>query len=663
MNKEFLFELYSGEIPAHMQKNAALALQEAVAKKLRNIEIEQISSRVYFSPRRLCLLVEELEPFTKEIRQELRGPKVSANIAAVEAFAKANGVQPAELTQIDYKGELHYFFTKTKAAENIENILSVALEEVLLEFHWPKSMKWDDTGVRWVRPLLNILAVYNGRVVPVKFGNLSANNKTYGNFFDGKEQLEIENFQDYSDKLSKNRVMYDQDLRRSEIVNKAQKLADGSNLRIIEDEKLIDEVTGLVEYPNPVLGTIEPKFLTLPGEVLRCTIRSHQRYLCLLDGNGNFADKFIVVANSPPKNDALVIKGNERVLTARLNDAIFYYKEDQRRTLKERKEDLAKITFHKNLGTVADKIERVKEIAIFLADKIGYRDLDKLRAVCDIMKADLTTELVREFPELQGTVGYYYAIDQNYDKDIASAIKEHYQPDGRSDVCPESALAVIIALADKFDSMIGLFAAGEKPTGSKDSFGLRRLTLGIIRILLEKQINLDLKEVIELVLKLLQGKLTIASINLLQEELLGFFTERFSNFLKGEFDIQVLDTLSSVQDVSRAKCKLDEIKQAFSTRQGQEGINELKRVLRFTVNANSAEINPELFMDEIEKTFYSFIQEKKFDDLDSLLALADLINQYFDQVTINHEDEKIKTNRHSFISHLQHLINRYGIRL
>lgn len=660
MNKEFLLELYSGEIPALCQEGAALQLQDFFKKKLVELGLAEFSTSYYFSSRRIALLIENLESEVPEKAVQVRGPKLSANSSAIEAFAKSCGVAVSQLERLPYKDDVHYFCNKLFAAQKIEQILVKIASEALSNFYWPKSMKWDESGIRWIRPLLNILALYNHQVVPIKFGKLEANNLTFGHFFEGKKQLAVADFKQYSSQLLSSRVLYDQNQRRALILKEAEKLANENKLTVIGDERLLEELMGLAESPNLILGSIDHKFLSLPREVLQCTIKSHQRYICLQDQEGEFADKFIVVANSLPRNNDLVIKGNERVLNARLNDAIFYYREDQKRSLLERKNDLAKITFHKHLGTIANKTARVGVVAVYLAQVFGYPDLAKLEMTKEIMKSDLTTELVGELPELQGKIGYYYALDQKHDREIAEAIKEHYQPQGKGDYCPQQMLSVIMALADKIDSMVGLWAAGEKPTGSKDAFGVRRLALGIIRILLENKLHLDLAAVVELASEQLKAQQVAYDFSCLLSEIEKFILERFQNFIKEEYDYLLLKAVSDAWDPYRAKLKLDAIKAHYANPGNQVRFNALKRLARFVSSPTQDKIDCHLFNHELEHKLYQALNGEAVNDLESLLGMGDLINEYFDQIIINDENDAIKNNRHNLIALCQQVVRTYA---
>ena len=657
MNKEFLLELYSGEIPSLLQEAGAKELSHTISNELNSAELTGFISKFFHSSRRISLLIENLEPFTKEQKLEQRGPKITAPPQAIEAFAKAHKLEIAQLEQQEYKGEIHYFHSKYIASQRTEELLSKIVEKTLAVFSWPKSMKWDESNIKWIRPLHNILAIYNEKIVPINFGNLKSNDHCYGHFFIKKEKLQVANFASYSAQLKEHHVMFDQDERRKYILTSAKAIATKLNLELIEDDKLLEEVSGLIELPNLIIGTIDQKFLSLPIEVLVCSIRTHQKYFCLKNEKGEFANKFIVVANSLPENDEIVIRGNERVLSARLNDAIFFYKEDLKTTLLDKLARLEKIAFHHKLGNLKQKIERIIYIAVALNHQLKLNlDDEFIVKTCQIAKSDLTAEMVGEFPELQGVMGYYYALEEKYDAAIALAIKEQYLPRGPGDKCPNAPASIILSLADKFDSLFGLFLAGEKPTGSKDSFGLRRLALGIVRILIENKLSLNLDELLESIRNKykMEGLETAESLT---SEVKIFIIERLCNYLKNDYDYKILDSLDNINDIYQAKIKLDIISTSYKNPTNQEAFSALKRALKFNCScANNDDIKTELFTEEIEKTFSSYINENNPGELEQLLKLEAMINGYFDSVIINHDNEKIKTNRHNFIKKLQDII-------
>jgi glycyl-tRNA synthetase beta chain len=665
MNKEFLLELYSGEIPARFQESAAVWLKSEIDKQLTEQGFKGFISSINYSARRISLLIEQLENFSPEQVLELRGPKIDANASALEGFVRGNNISKEQLVIKNYKGVDHYFLFSSIQKQPTIELLKHITEKVLNNFYWPKSMKWDETGIKWVRPLLNILAIYDQKIVDIRFGDLVANNLTYGHTFYSKKAVEIFDFDSYKKALSNNYVMFNQDERISFIEQGAKKIAEKANLDLLVDNELLREVSALVEWPNLLIGDIEQKFLELPQEILISSIRTHQKYICMLNPKGGLADKFIVVANTKIENNETVIKGNERVLKARLNDAMFYFYEDQKVTLAERTTKLSKIVFHNKLGTLLDKVRRVEIIASLVSEELSYGlDREDILTAANLMKSDLTTDIVGEFPELQGVMGYYYAQIQGYSDDIARAIKEHYQPLSRSDDCPSSPLSIVIACADKIDSLMGLFYAGEKPTGSKDQFAVRRIALGVIRILLENKIFIDITKLLSFACISFSDVNKVNIESAVVDEVKAFIIERFFNLMKSDnYDYQIIEcVVNNLNDVYLAKQKLIIITQNFTSK--KSSFSALSRVLKFKVNlTDEKEVRVDLFQDLIESEIYNAVQKisqfensKMEDYLEQLLEMDELINSYMDKVIINHTDESIKNNRHKTLKLLQQKI-------
>jgi glycyl-tRNA synthetase beta chain len=473
---ELLLELFSEEIPARMQSKASSDLKNALLAKLKNLDIKFEQADAYSTPRRLTIHIQGLPLNLPEVREEKKGPKVNAPESAISGFLGSSGLNKDQLEIRKVGNDEVYFAVTTKAASESSQVLITIINDLIAEFTWPKSMRWGEHKIRWVRPLKNILCLFDKKVLPVSFGHLIANNKTWGHRFLGS-QFTAEDFGSYSNQLRVNKVILSADERKQLILEQAQKIAAENNFLLRQEDALLEEVTGLVEWPIVMLGKIDKEFMHIPKEVLITSMRSHQKYFSLENADKNFAPYFIFVANIEASDGGKkIIQGNERVLRARLADAKFFYELDLNMTLENMIPKLAKVTFHAKLGNILEKVERMKHVAKILP---GNRIIN-FRAI-ELSKADLMSQMVGEFPELQGIMGYYYAIADQEDQKVATAIRDHYKPISQDDEVPKDQVAINVALADRIVTIVGFFIIGEKPNGSKDPYALRRAAIGIIR--------------------------------------------------------------------------------------------------------------------------------------------------------------------------------------
>ncbi len=499
---ELLLEILSEEIPARMQAGAIQQLAQAIINKLgdNNISYKNLSS--YVTPRRMTVCIEGLPEKQNDSVIERKGPKVGANDSAIEGFLKSNNLLKSDLTiQTTDKGEFYFAIIKQKGRE-VSQVLTEIITEVLNNFIWPKSMRWGNHDITWVRPVHRIICLLSEKILPIKFGHIKAGDVTSGHRIKGKETIKVKNFLDYSKQLKDNYIILCSAERKQIINNQINALIEQPRLRLVEDELLLEEIVGLVEWPVVMLGKIDEQFIDLPEEVLISVMRTHQKYFALRDKDNKLAPYFIAVSNIEQKTDNLIIKGFERVLRARFSDARFFFDNDIKSKLSSKVDELKNIVFHEKVGSVYDKIERIKKISDYLASKLQLSETDKenIKEAARLSKADLLTEMVGEFPELQGIMGGYYAQAEGKNSYIVQAISQHYLPLGQNSTIPTNAVSYIVALADKLDSLISLFLVGEKPTGSKDPFALRRSALGIIKIILENKLELDLLEIISYII-------------------------------------------------------------------------------------------------------------------------------------------------------------------
>ena len=489
---QFLLELFSEEIPARMQKRAAEDLKKLLMDALSKAGFLPGGMETFSAPRRLVAVVEGLPERTADVREERKGPKVDAPAQAIEGFLRGAGltdIAQARVVSDPKKGDF-YVADLVKPGRATPDALAEIVPDIIRNFPWPKSMRWGEGTLRWVRPLHRILAVFDGEIVAFDVDSIAASNISEGHRFHGTGTFDVKDFEDYEAKLSAAHVVLDRDQRKAQIKADAQTLCHARNIELIDDEGLLEEVCGLVDEPHVIMGDMDPSFLDLPPEVIRLTLRVNQKYFVVRDPKtGGLAPHFIIVSNVKATDGGKKIAlGNARVLAARLNDARYFWDLDRKASLESRVPKLDTLVFHEKLGSVGDKVRRIVALAGEIAPLVGA-DVAHAKHAALLAKADLTTEMVGEFPELQGVMGRYYQMQQSgsaaSNQVIADAIRDHYKPVGPSDQVPSEPVAMAVALADKLDTLTGFFAIGEKPTGSGDPYALRRAALGVIRIVRE----------------------------------------------------------------------------------------------------------------------------------------------------------------------------------
>jgi glycyl-tRNA synthetase beta chain len=493
---ELLLELFSEEIPARMQAGAARDLERLMVGALSDRGLLFEGIKAFSGPRRLTLAIAGLPAKQKDVREELKGPKVDAPAAAIEGFLKKTGLTREQLTvQSSPKGDV-YIAVIARDGRETAAVLAEIIPEIMGKLPWPKSMRWKPgVTTRWVRPLHSILASFDGETVSFSFAGVSSGRHTRGHRFLSEGRIEARRFEDYEAALKKAHVILDAEERAAIIFEGVKSAAFVHGLEMIPDEGLLAEVSGLAEWPVVYVGSIEDQFMDVPAEILQTSMRTHQKYFSLRDPKtGRMANKFALVANMIAQDGGKeIVAGNERVLRARLSDAKFFWDEDRKIRLADRVKALEGIIFHAKLGTQAERVARIEALAGEIAAKIGA-DVAKARRAARLAKADLTTGVVGEFPELQGVMGRYHALHDKEDAAVADAIRDHYRPVGPSDAVPTDKVAIAVALADKLDQLTAFFAVGEKPTGSGDPFALRRAALGILRTLLETNTRAGLRD-------------------------------------------------------------------------------------------------------------------------------------------------------------------------
>jgi glycyl-tRNA synthetase beta chain len=667
---QLLLELLSEEIPARMQERAAADLRELAGAALTDAELLPARMETYATPRRLALVAHGVPAKQPDLEVEKRGPRVGSPQQALDGFIASLGVDDYALEeQEDRKGRVHVarYWRPGKPAREVVGPL---LEGILAHFPWPKSMRWSDHPVRWVRPLHSILCVLDGEVVePLGFGPLRAGSSTQGHRFLAPGPIEARSFEAYRSKLAEACVQLDLAERRKTIGHGALRLAQAKGLRPRDDPGLLAELAGLVEWPVVLLGRIDAHFMALPEEVLVTAMRHHQKYLALEDAEGRLAPDFVMVANleAGPGN-AAIVAGNERVLKARLWDAWFFWDHDRKRPFASRVPDLDGVVFHARLGSLGARAVRLETLAGWLAQRVPEAKPARATRAALLCKADLVTDMVKEFPELQGVMGRHYAVHDGEPSEVAVAIAEHYAPQGPGDACPSAPESIAVALADKLDTLVGFFAIGEKPTGSKDPFALRRAALGAIRLILENSLRLPLREAIRQALAGYGDQFEGADADAVSLELLAFFADRLKVHLK---DAGVRrDLISAVfaaaeeDDLVRLLAKVEALRAFLATDDGANLLTALRRASNIVRIEERRDGRPYAghpdegcLEAEEERTLFSRLRAtgddiatalEREDFGEAMAALARLrrpVDAFFDRVTVNAEDPKLRENR------------------
>jgi glycyl-tRNA synthetase beta chain len=674
---ELLLELFSEEIPARMQTKAAADLARLVGVALKEAGLQHGDVSSYSTPRRLTLVIEDLPVAQPDKSEERRGPRVGAPEKALEGFLRSTGLSMDQLEARETpKGDFYYAVIETKGGHTAD-VLKAGLPVALSNLPWAKPMKWSDHKARWVRPLHNILCVFGGDALALEWEHLTANNKTFGHRFMAPEAIEVTGFSDYAMKLREAFVVLSDAERRDIIKNDALHLAASHQVNLIEDDGLLAEVAGLVEWPESLIGRIDPQFMDVPQEALISAMRSHQKYFSLSDETGKMAPFFITVANLRAEDGGRKITdGNERVLSARLSDAKFFWDLDKKQRLDSRVVALGKVVFHAKLGTVREKVGRIVELCAHIAPFVAGADVADCQRAALLCKADLSTEMVGEFADLQGLMGRYYAEHDGEKSEVSKAIQEHYSPQGPADGCPSDPVSIVVALADKIDTLVGFFAMQEKPTGSKDPYALRRAALGVIRLILENDLRLPLLKIFEAA-----DASQIISDKLNSAELLGFFADRLKVHLKEQnvrHDyVAAVFALGGTSDLVRLMSQVSALSDFLGTDDGANLLVAYRRaanILRIEEKKDGVSYaeTPDaslLTVDE-EKSLFEQIEQvagplNEHLGSDNFKAAAEAaatlrkpVDAFFESVTVNADEADIRANRLRLLSSIRNSLDQ-----
>ena len=677
---DFFLELFSEEIPANLQKNA----REIILKNFKdffekeNINFSNCSS--FSTPNRLGILFEKVDKEILRKAEEIRGPNVSAPEKALEGFLKSNKIEKKEvfLKNTD-KGEFYFFKRPEKKIETSE-LLEKNITEILDKISWKKSMKWGEFNLAWARPLKSILAIFYNKTLQFNYHQLKSSNYTYVDKELEDKTKTFKNFKSYKDYFKNKNIILHQDLRKKFIKDELEKNAKKKNLIIEIDSKLLEEVTNIVENPHILVCKFDQKFLNIPKEILVITMKHHQKYFHTFDHKGSITNQFLVVANNKDAK-GYIKSGNERVVEARLNDAQFFWKKNSSQNLVKKISELKTMNYFKGLGSYFHKVQRMRKLGGIISDELLISK-EKVELSSSICKVDLISDLVGEFPELQGIMGGYFAEVQGFDKDICLALKEHYLPIGLDSNLPKKPFSIALALSDKLDTLVGFFGINNKPTSSKDPYALRRLALGLIRIIIENNKEFKIKDLINYSTTLYEQQSFKFSNKFLHRELVDFLMDRFKYYMKEKgIRSDIIDSsLNSfnVDQITKIYKKSLTLNKIITKEIGIDIVSSYKRasnILEQELRNKDFEISyitdPALFKNEYEKNLYNKINElrkyftsvninENYDlTLKNLAECKKVVFEFFDNVIVNDKDKTIKKNRLELLSMLCKTFDSY----
>jgi glycyl-tRNA synthetase beta chain len=709
---DLLLELFSEEIPARMQAKAADDLRRMVTDKLVAEGLVYEGAKAFATPRRLTLTVHGIPARQSDLKEERKGPRVGGADAAIQGFLKATGLaslDEAKIQRDPKKGDFYIALIEKPGRATLD-VLADMLPLIIRTFPWPKSMRWGERSARsgalqWVRPLHSIIATFGidteePDVVKFAIDGIEAGQTTYGHRFMAPAAISVRRFEDYEAKLQAAKVVLDPQRRKDIILADAKQLAFAQGFELVEDQVLLDEVSGLVEWPVVLMGSFDQEYLSIPGEVIRATIRNNQKCFVVSDPKtGKLTNKFILTANIEASDGGqAIIAGNERVIRARLSDAKFFYETDLKTKLEDRLPKFEQIVFHEKLGTQGERIKRIERLAAEIAPLVGA-DAEKTKRAAHLAKADLLTEVVGEFPELQGLMGKYYALAQGEDASVASASEEHYKPQGPADRVPTDPVSVAVALADKIDTLVGFWAIDEKPTGSKDPYALRRAALGVIRLIIEDRLRFPLSATLKTHQNLIHGQIhdktaifragrddkgDLDFIDLggkpIDQSLIGNLLSFFADRLKGQLReqgarhdlVDAVFALEGQDDLLMVVRRVEALGKFLDTDDGKNLLAGTKRaanILRIEEKkdgkAYDGTPDASLYALDEEKTLAKAIDQVKTeasaavakeDFASAMTAMAKLrpaVDAFFDKVKVNDDDAKVRENRLKLLNEIR----------
>ena len=682
---DFLIEFYNEEMPSSFLEEAVISIKDLIKDRFLKEQIKLEKEVYYFTPKRITIIFYNMRIKFDEERNFIKGPRYNSPEKAVIGFAKSLNTKKNNLVIRETEKGKYYFFKGSKKPE-IKKLIISALETELKKVTWKKSMKWGTNTLRWARPLKNILCLYNNKKIPFSLGHLESNDKTYKDHNVSEKLYRVNSVEHYFNLMNSFEVMIKQEDRKEKILADAEKILEKKKLTMKNDNELLKEVSSLVENPYVFLAKFRESFLKLPEEFLITTMKKNQKYFPTYDSKNRLSNYFVLVSNIKSSDRGkILIEGNQRVINARLEDAVFFWERDKKKKLEKYYPKLNKIIFHNEIGTVFEKVERLKLLALFLVNKFDFEKKMKMNLLntVSLLKNDLATEVVKEFPELQGIMGSYYAKRDKNNNDVCNALYEQYKPIGPKDNLPSSDLARYVAMIDKLDTLTGFFIIDRQPTSSKDPLALRRTALGIIRILLEGKIDIDLSE---LILKNIENYKTskaqdkFSQTNFTSkvcENIIIFILERYENLIKEKlsFDHNIFRSLKinklnlNILDINN---NLEFLNNFFKSESGLNLLRSIKRVINIV--GSEKELNKTIFPKPDVKLFntkeeidlyknvtqYAPTSILDYRDLmKNLLLLIPPIQNFFDNVQIHHQNKVLRKNRIKLMLFVNNRVNKF----
>ena len=677
---DFFLELFSEEIPVGLQRNARQNIQQNFKEFFLKKNINFGKNLSFSTPNRLLILFEKIQTEIHQKEEEIKGPKIDASEKALNGFLRSNNLNKKDIYKKEIDKGFFYFAKKPSKTIKVFEILNENIPTILDKVSWKKSMKWGEFDIYWGRPLKSILAIFNNKVLNFKYHHIESSNFTFidKDFEDNKKKFK--NFKQYSQYFKKSKEIIDQNKRKIFIARKLNKISSKKNLLIEINDRLLEEVTNLVNKPYIILCRFDESFLKIPKEILITTMQFHQKYFHTFDKKGNITNYFLVVTNNKDQK-GFIKTGNERVINARLSDAQFFWEKNKSINLIKQVSRLKGINYFKGLGTYFDKVQRIRKLGGMISDQLLISK-DKVEISASICKVDLLSNIVNEFPELQGVIGGYFAEFQGFDKDISLAVKEHYLPAGNQSKIPKKPFSIALALSDKIDTLVGFFGIDQKPTSSKDPFALRRMALGIIRILLENNKEFKLKDLINYSSNLYQEQGFELKNKTLHKDLVNFLTERLKYYMKDKNIrpdiIEASISSYSVDNIIKVFKKALILNKLIHKEIGKTVISCYKRASNILDNELkdrtlelSSHPDPGLFKNEFEENLYKKIleirkyflsstQDENYElSLSNLSSSKDVIFDFFDNVMVNDQDIMIKKNRLELLQMLCKTFDNY----
>lgn len=679
---ELLIEVGTEELPARFIEDAIDGFSFLIRDALNSKRIKFADISQYATPRRLVILVKGISPTQEETVTVKYGPPVSISFdefgnpkKPALGFANSMGVPLENLIRVEKDGVLVLACERREGGQRTEDVLPDLLEDVIPKIPFPKRMRWGYEKIEFARPIQWILALYDGKPLKIKIADVESGQVTYGHRFLFAGPIEIRTIDEYVPKLEEAFVIVNQKKRKDIILEGIRKFERELRAFALFDEPLIQEILYITEYPYPLLGSFDATYLELPQPVLINVMRSHQRYIPLASENGKLLPRFIFFANTLPKEEYIIIKGNEKVLKARLDDAKFYFDEDRKLNLFELYERLSSLVYHEKMGSMREKADRIREIALYISEIVGYGSKDKVVSASKLLKVDLLTHMVSEFPELQGKMGRIYAELMGVDEEISQAIEEHYFPLGSEGSLPSTKLGVIMALSDKIDTLVSFFSVGISPTGNFDPYGLRRCAIGLLRIALDEEIHLDLEELIRRAYEVGSNIKNRVSFRELLENLEDFLSTRLKYFLIDlGFEQDLVESIIpwARKDPYDSYLRLKALKEMRENEDFKRLIIGFKRVYNITKRIEDSEpVSEDLFEKdeerilyakyrELNEAYYDLLKHRMYvQALGVLKSFKDPIDKFFDHVFVMVDDERIRINRLSLLSKLKSMFRDF----